>query len=158
MQLILLVVIEIITKKGPVRMIVIVIVIKTEIAIGMDTGHGTGIALNVTTVIAKIGRGTVMIVIGRIEIEITMEIESLEDLEIETMIEMWIMTGVTIEIETGTMTIKTEQDIAKSGIGRGATLMTITVMKLYKRFLFCCIIFNDKNRCSSILVPFERSN
>lgn len=134
MQLILLVVIEIITKKGPVRMIVIVI--KTEIAIGMDTGHGTEIALNVTTVIAKIGIGTVMIVIGRIEIEIIMEIESLEDLEIETMIEIWIMTGVTIEIETGTTTIKTGQDIAKSGIGRGATMKTITVMKLYTCFLF----------------------
>jgi len=134
MQLILLVVIEIITKKGPVRMIVIAI--KTEIVIGMDIGHGTGIALNVTTVIAKIGRETIMIAIGRIEIEITMEIESLEDLEIETMIEIWIMTGVTIEIETGTTTIKTGQDIAKSGIGRGATLKTITVMKLYTCFLF----------------------
>lgn len=132
MQLILLVVIEIITKKGPVRMIVIAI--KTEIVIGMDTGHGTGIALNVTTVIAKIGRETIMIAIGRIEIEITMEIESLEDLEIETMIEIWIMTGVTIEIETGTTTIKTGQDIAKNGIGRGATLKTITVMKLYTCF------------------------
>jgi len=134
MQLILLVVIEIITKKGPVRMIVIAI--KTEIVIGMDIGHGTGIALNVTTVIAKIGRETIMIAIGRIEIEITMEIESLEDLEIETMIEIWIMTGVTIEIETGTTTIKTGQDIAKSGIGRGATLKTITVMKLYTFFIF----------------------
>lgn len=129
-----MVVIEIITKKGPVRMIVIAI--KTEIVIGMDTGHGTGIALNVTTVIAKIGRETIMIAIGRIEIEITMEIESLEDLEIETMIEIWIMTGVMIEIETGTTTIKTGQDIAKSGIGRGATLKTITVMKLYTCFLF----------------------
>ena len=46
MHLILLVVIEIITKKGFVRMIVIKTGV-TEIATGMDTGHGTGTAMNV---------------------------------------------------------------------------------------------------------------
>ena len=46
MQLILLVAIEIITKKGFVRMIVKKTGV-TEIVTGMDTGHGTGIAMNV---------------------------------------------------------------------------------------------------------------
>ena len=77
-----------------------------------------------------------MIVIGRIGIEIIMEIETMEDPGIETMIEIGIVTGVMTEIVTGTTTIKTEKDIAESGVGRGATLMTITVMKLYKCSLF----------------------
>jgi len=51
MHLILLVVIEIITRRGFVRMIVIKTGV-TEIMTGMDTGHGTGIAMNVTAVIA----------------------------------------------------------------------------------------------------------
>lgn len=46
MHLILLVAIEIITKKGFVRMIVKKTGV-TEIVTGMDTGHGTGIAMNV---------------------------------------------------------------------------------------------------------------
>ena len=60
----------------------------------------------------------------------------MEDLGIETMTEIEIMTGVTIEIVTGTTTIKNGQDIAESGVGRGATLRTITVMKLYTYSLF----------------------
>ena len=135
MQLILLAAIEIITKKGSVRTIVIKTGV-TEIAIGMVTGHGTGIAMNVTAVMAKIGTETVTIVIGRIGIEIIMEIETLADLAIETMIEIEIVTGVMTEIVTGTTAIKTGQDIAESGVGRGATLTTITVMKLYTCSLF----------------------
>lgn len=46
MRLILLVVIEIITKKESARMIVIKTGV-TEIVIGMDTGHGIGTAMNV---------------------------------------------------------------------------------------------------------------
>jgi len=51
MHLILLVETEIIIKKGFGRMIVIKTGV-TEIVIGMDTGHGTGIAMNVIAVIA----------------------------------------------------------------------------------------------------------
>jgi len=75
-------------------------------------------------------------VIGRIGIEIIMVIETMEDLEIETMTEIEIVTGLMIEIVTGTTTIKTGQDMAESGVGRGATLRTITVMKLYTCSLF----------------------
>jgi len=135
MHLILLVVIEIITRRGFVRMIVIKTGV-TEIMTGMDTGHGTGIAMNVTAVIAWIGTETVTIRIGRIGIEIIMAIETMEDLEIETMTEIEIVTGLMIEIVTGTTTIKTGQDMAESGVGRGATLRTITVMKLYTCSLF----------------------
>lgn len=77
-----------------------------------------------------------MIVIGWIGIEILMVIETMEDLGIETMTEIEIVTGVTIEIVTGTTTIKKEQDIAESGVGRGTTLRIITVMKLYTYSLF----------------------
>ena len=77
-----------------------------------------------------------MIAIGKIGIGIIMVIETMEDLGIETMTEIEIVTGVTIEIVTGTSTIKTGQDITENGVGRGATLRTITVMKLYTCSLF----------------------
>lgn len=77
-----------------------------------------------------------MIVIGKIGIKIIMEIEIMEDPGIETMTEIVIATEVMIETVTGTTTIKSGQEIAESGAGRGATLMTITVMKLYTRSLF----------------------
>lgn len=65
-----------------------------------------------------------------------MVIETMEDLGIETTTEIEIVTGVTTEIVTGTTTIKTGQDIAESGVDRGATLRTITMMKLYTYSLF----------------------
>ena len=77
-----------------------------------------------------------MIVIGWIGIGILMVIETMEDLGIETMTEIEIVTGVMIEIATGTTIIKTRQDTAESGVGRGATQTTITVMKLYTYSLF----------------------
>ena len=132
-HLILLVGIGIITKKGFARMIVIKTGI-TEIETGTDPV--IRIAMNVTAVITKIGIGTVTIVIAKIEIQIIMEIEIMEDPGIETMIEIVIATGVMIETVTGTTTIKTVQDMAESGVDRGATQKTIAVMKLYTCSLF----------------------
>lgn len=138
MQLILLVVTEIITKKGVVKLIAIkteVVEIVTEI----DTGPMTGIAMIVTAEITKIVIGTVMIVIGKIGILTIMVIKIMEDPVTETMKEIGIVIAIAIEamieIVTGITTTKTEQDIpAESGIERGA--MATIVMKLYTHSLF----------------------
>ena len=99
-----------------------------------------------------------MIVIGKIEIRIIMVIEIMEDLVIETMKEIVIVTGAMKEIGIGTTTIKTEQDTAGSAVGRGATLMDITVNKLYTCSLFLLhkILLLRKNILEvSILISFS---
>ena len=106
----------------------IMIMTKIEMAeIETDLGLVMVIDMNV---MAKIGIGTVMIVVM---IKILIEKEIIADHVIGTMIKIGteIVTEDTREIVTGTMTTRIEQEIVKNGVGTETSQRIITVMKLY---------------------------